>query len=733
MEQAASTSFPHRVRNVIWIGLLFVTILGGGLLLQCCLLRQAGRLEFQRQGARNADLLSSQIVTPPTSGAARSLGVSNVRIKAVINGTLPEDYPSLLSSLTGLKNKLKSDLIFVMNAEGHVVISTPYDGGKSITGSNFAFRSYFRRALAGHTVVYPALGSMTFQRGLYYAAPVYAEHQTPDAEDQVIGVIVIKMPFSMIDELLQKTSDITTLISPLGIVFTSSIAEWLFLSVPEQRHLSTGMEQASEHPEYDSDFFRKRSLPLALQFHLNGARWKGVNYAVQTFSIPLDDPAGDWTLLLLRNPSSWFPIGQILLNALALLALCLAIIIALYVQGRNRLARAAKINQESEAAQTYRSIFNSVTDALFVHHAQSGKILEANESAKILYDYTDSDLETLSPEGDFPYPGAIALPALKAALENRTQIITFQALSKAGQAFWAQATFRVYTIHGVDRILANVHDITEGRTAHIALTTSKKELEREVEVRTGQLLQAEKMAAIGKFAERVTHDVTNGMTRIIGYADIARHRPDNPALLDASLKEISTAAHDMCELATELLSFSHPSPLKLSPMNLCRVVEGFEKFIRASAPPAVQIEFKIPKIRLMVNLSPNHIEQVLAHLALNSFESIGNAKGTLTISVRRGERGENVPTVGDVRISSEKLALLEVTDSGAGFAPEHLSHVFDPFFTTKMDSKRRGIGLTTVYIIVNSHDGQINILSGADGGGGNVQIWLPLIDDAHSP
>jgi PAS domain S-box-containing protein len=716
------------LRNVM----LAVVILIVGLLLQRRFQQEVGERNARRHSHEMVKMLQERIVATPAGGAVRSLGISNKRLKAVIDGSLPADFPDLAESLTYLKNRLGADLVYAMDTNGTVVISTTYDDGKRLTGNNYAFRAYFQSAIAGKSTAYPALGATTFQRGLYYSAPIYAPQTAGTQSNAIIGVVAMKMPFDTIDDILALSSDLISLVSPQGIVLSSSNRDWLFNTIPELK-TTPHADAAAVNPEYDSTFFKSRTGDLALQVRDTKQAWQGTNFFIQTFALDLDDPSGPWTLLVLHDTSAWYPVKQVLLTVLLLLALCLAVSVASYARKRRRLAIAAELHTVAEAAQTYESIFNATTDALFVHHAETGKILDANESARKLYGYSDADIESLSPDGQYPYPADAAGPALKAAMDHRKQVITFQSHGRNRPPFWAQASFSTYTIHGSVHILASVHDITEQRAAHSALTASKELLEKEVQLRTVQLLQAQKMAAIGKFAERITHDVTNAMTRIIGHADLLRHRPDDKAMRDNALKEIDRAAREMCAFSTDLLAFSHPAPLRLEPMNLVRTVAAFQNFIRLSAPTNVEIRFQLPTERLMASISPNHIEQALAQLAINSFESMPLG-GCLTISLRRGESDDRpAPNTPLMHTSPEKLALIEVTDTGSGIAPENLQHVFDPFFTTKKDGKRRGLGLTTVYLIASSHNGWVNVIPHTSEPGSTVQLWIPLLNTQAKP
>ena len=553
-----------------------------------------------------------------------------------------------------------------------------------------------------------------------------------DRPSPVIGVAVIKMPFSSIDDMLQGTTDVVSLVNPHGIILSSTAGEWILTTLPGLAHASTPLQAVN--PEYFSPPYEPRDTPLAFQPGERFLRWQESLYAVNIVPLALDDPAGAWSVLLLRPCAAWIPVEQALLTGLLLLALCLALASTHHARYRRRLGEIARMQADAEAAQTYRSIFNATTDALFVHQTDNGAVLDANEYARKLYGYADEDLSGLGLDGEFPYPADVARSAFESALKDRAQIITFQARPRNGRAFWAEASFRAYSLNGVIRILAVVHDITEQRNAHAALTASKEVLEKEVRNRTAMLLQSQKMAAIGKFAERVTHDVTNVMTRIIGYIEIIRHAQSEGNPIDRPLREINDAARDMCDFTSDLLAFAHPAPLKLGPMNLARVVGSFQSMISAMAPAGIRVEFRLPEERLVANLSPNHIEQVLTHLALNSFEAM-SPPGTLTVIVRRGTP-DDAPDLSLMSPSDRPhprhLAVLEVLDTGPGIPPDILPHIFDPFYTTKTNTRRRGLGLTTVYMIASSHRGWIQA-DAADGGGTAIRFWLPLTDDERGP
>ena len=302
-----------------------VAILAGGLWMQQHFQHEIGKRNSRQYSREMASLLQEKIITTPASGAVRSLGISNKRLKAVVGGKLPEDNPDLVISLESLRKCIGADLVYAMNRDGRVVCSTVYDDGRRLTGNNYAFRPYFQKAIAGKFTTFPALGATTFQRGLYYAAPIRTNAGCDHSTDDIIGVVVIKMPFDAIDNTLSAATDLISLVSPQGVVLSSSNHDWLFSVIPQLESTATNTATETLTPEYDSAFFlsRTHAFPLSLETDTNP--WQGTNYFIQAFPFNLDDPAGDWTLLVLQNTSDWYPPEQTILTTLLLLAFCIAV------------------------------------------------------------------------------------------------------------------------------------------------------------------------------------------------------------------------------------------------------------------------------------------------------------------------------------------------------------------------------------------------------------------------
>ena len=123
-----------------------------------------------------------------------------------------------------VKNTFDVSIVYVMDIKGNVLVSTKYDEENSLEGNNYFFRPYFFNAVDGEDYVYAATGVTTGERGIYFSSPV-------KKDDKVIGVVVIKASVTVLENIINKYSEESALISPEGVVFVSSRKEWLYYSV----------------------------------------------------------------------------------------------------------------------------------------------------------------------------------------------------------------------------------------------------------------------------------------------------------------------------------------------------------------------------------------------------------------------------------------------------------------------------------------------------------------------
>jgi two-component system cell cycle sensor histidine kinase/response regulator CckA len=229
-----------------------------------------------------------------------------------------------------------------------------------------------------------------------------------------------------------------------------------------------------------------------------------------------------------------------------------------------------------------------------------------------------------------------------------------------------------------------------------------------------QLLQSQKMQAVGQLAGGVAHDFNNLVLAIDLNTDFARKTTDEATRLEC-LDEISQAVRRAGDLTRQLLSFARQQPTTLAPVDLNQTIESMRAMLRRLIPESIEIRFS-PGLGLPAVLADSgQLEQVVLNLCLNARDAMPTG-GTLTIET--------------VELREPARVQLQVRDTGTGISPDVRERLFEPFFSTKAKGLGTGLGLATVYGIVDRHGGRIAVSSEL-GAGSAFTIVLPA--SARSP
>jgi two-component system, cell cycle sensor histidine kinase and response regulator CckA len=259
--------------------------------------------------------------------------------------------------------------------------------------------------------------------------------------------------------------------------------------------------------------------------------------------------------------------------------------------------------------------------------------------------------------------------------------------------------------------------------------TQRKHAEAEKEAMQAQLLQSQKMEAIGELAGGVAHDFNNLLTAILGNIAIIRgDLPTSDPLL-AYLLAAETAAHQAADLTKGLLTFSRRAMVSAVPLDMEEVVDTTLTILKQSLPATMNIIHDVEQPAWSVLADHSQIAQVILNLAVNARDAM-HGKGTLTIRLRNVQVDEEYVHTHPFARTGD-FVHLSVADSGPGIPPEIRSHLFEPFHTTKPTGYGTGLGLSVVYGAIKQANGWVTADS-PPGAGTVFDIFLPRCLDKPS-
>ena len=254
--------------------------------------------------------------------------------------------------------------------------------------------------------------------------------------------------------------------------------------------------------------------------------------------------------------------------------------------------------------------------------------------------------------------------------------------------------------------------------------TERSKAEDEKEKLQVQLLQAQKMEAIGQLAGGIAHDFNNVLTAIIGYGHLLLMSLDESSPLNNYVNQMLAASERAAKLVSSLLAFSRKQVTNPEPVEVTRIIKGVETLITRLVGEDVELKTILTDEALTVMADAHQIDQMLMNLAANARDAMPGG-GSLTISTEFAEMDSEFIKFHGFG-SAGQYALIAVSDTGTGIDEEAKERIFEPFFTTKDVGKGTGLGLAMVYGIVKQHNGYINVYSEL-GEGTTFRIYLPLI------
>ncbi len=241
-----------------------------------------------------------------------------------------------------------------------------------------------------------------------------------------------------------------------------------------------------------------------------------------------------------------------------------------------------------------------------------------------------------------------------------------------------------------------------------------------------QLLQSQKMEAIGMLAGGIAHDFNNLLTVINGYSDLigSQIKAGNP--LYKHISSIRQAGQKAADLTGQLLAFSRKQILQPKVILMNDIIEHMIQMIERLIGEHIEVKKRLASELGQVKVDPVKVEQILINLVINARDAMPDG-GILTISTANTVLTKKY-TAAHPGAKTGKYVRLEIRDTGNGIEKEKLEHIFEPFYTTKDKALNTGLGLATVYGIIKQSNGYIDVVS-KPGKGTTFFLYFPRVDD----
>jgi PAS domain S-box-containing protein len=367
----------------------------------------------------------------------------------------------------------------------------------------------------------------------------------------------------------------------------------------------------------------------------------------------------------------------------------------------------------------FRQLFNGIGDALFVHNGPlgslSGRFIEVNDMACRSLGYQREELLEIIPASIY-MPDAETHLRQKMADSPSKESISWESVhvTKDGREIPVEITSQVFELNGELVVLSMARDISERKQAQV----EKTKLEF-------QLLQAQKMEAIGSLAGGIAHDLNNILFPISGLSEMLLEEipPDIPTY--SKINQIHRSAMRGSDLVKQILAFSRQSNIQKLPMRIQSVVKEVLKLFRATIPQQIKLTSNIQPDCGSIFADPTQIHQVLMNLITNAYHAVEQNGGSIHVSLK--ESTFEKKDAAHLSAESGRYACLTVTDTGTGIDRTVIDRIFDPYFTTKEQGKGTGLGLSVVHGIVKESGGDIWVDS-EFGKGTTIDVYFPRIE-----
>ncbi len=367
--------------------------------------------------------------------------------------------------------------------------------------------------------------------------------------------------------------------------------------------------------------------------------------------------------------------------------------------------------REKTRTDPYRELFERSADAILI--IKGGQFVDCNQATvdMLRFDSRDQVLQThpselsppTQPDGRDSREKADEMIAL--AFERDNHRFEWDHRRADGEVFPVEVLLTV-AVENDEKILHTVwRDITE-----------RKQLEE-------QLLQSQKMEAVGQLAGGIAHDFNNLLVAIIGHSDLLEMGlEDRPDLL-GRIHQIQRAGTRAAALVRQLLAFSRKQRVHQRVIDLNALLVDLEQLLHRLIGEDIRLLVVPADETMKIKVDPGQIEQVIVNLVTNARDAMPEG-GVIDVEIKPVTLTETPPGA-SLSIEPGRFVKLSIRDTGAGMDEETISRAFEPFYTTKEVGKGTGLGLSTVYGIIRQDHGTI-VVSSAKDHGTTLEIFFPI-------